>query len=152
MAKAETPQGRRRQVGAAKGEAKAEAVKASSCPKDYTPRLKKVYNETIRKALKDQFNYDNEMQVPRLDKIVLNMGVGEATGDSKKPSVAAEDALVLIAGQKAVVTHARKSIAASRCARRCRSAPGRRSARSACTSSWTAWSPSRCRACATSAA
>ena len=74
------------------------------------PRLKKVYEETIRKALLEQFKYDNEMQVPRLDKIVLNMGVGEATADSKKPSVAAED-LALIAGQKAVVTKARKSIA-----------------------------------------
>jgi len=74
------------------------------------PRLKKVYNETIRKAMKEQFNYDNEMQIPRLDKIVLNMGVGEATGDSKKPSVAAAD-LALIAGQKPVVTRARKSIA-----------------------------------------
>ena len=75
-----------------------------------TPRLKQVYNETIRKALQEQFGYDNEMQVPRIDKIVLNMGVGEATGDSKKPSIAAED-LALIAGQKAVVTHARNSIA-----------------------------------------
>ncbi|RUV72173.1 MAG: 50S ribosomal protein L5 [Mesorhizobium sp.] len=75
-----------------------------------TPRLKQVYNETIRKALQEQFGYENEMQVPRIDKIVLNMGVGEATGDSKKPSIAAED-LALIAGQKAVVTHARNSIA-----------------------------------------
>jgi large subunit ribosomal protein L5 len=74
------------------------------------PRLKKVYEETIRKALLEQFKYDNEMEVPRLDKIVLNMGVGEATGDSKKPSVAAAD-LALIAGQKPVVTHARKSVA-----------------------------------------
>jgi len=77
---------------------------------EYQPRLKTVYNETIRKALLEEFKYENEMQVPRLDKIVLNMGVGEATGDSKKPSVAAED-LALIAGQKAVVTHARNSIA-----------------------------------------
>jgi large subunit ribosomal protein L5 len=75
-----------------------------------TPRLKQVYNETIRKALQEQFGYDNDMQVPRLDKIVLNMGVGEATADSKKPSVAAED-LAMIAGQKAVVTRARNSIA-----------------------------------------
>jgi large subunit ribosomal protein L5 len=74
------------------------------------PRLKKVYEENIRKALQEQFKYENEMEVPRLDKIVLNMGVGEATGDSKKPSVAAED-LAMIAGQKAVVTRARKSIA-----------------------------------------
>ena len=75
-----------------------------------TPRLKQVYNETIRKALQEQFGYENEMQVPRIDKIVLNMGVGEATGDSKKPSIAAED-LAMIAGQKAVVTRARNSIA-----------------------------------------
>jgi large subunit ribosomal protein L5 len=74
------------------------------------PRLKKVYNETIRKALMEQFGYENEMQIPRIDKIVLNMGVGEATADSKKPTVAAED-LSLIAGQKAVVTRARNSIA-----------------------------------------
>jgi large subunit ribosomal protein L5 len=76
----------------------------------YQPRLRKVYDETIRKSLLEQFKYDNEMQVPRIDKIVLNMGVGEATADSKKPSVAAED-LGLIAGQKAVVTRARNSIA-----------------------------------------
>ena len=75
-----------------------------------TPRLKQVYIETIRKALQEQFGYDNEMQVPRIDKIVLNMGVGEATADSKKPSIAAED-LAMIAGQKAVVTRARNSIA-----------------------------------------
>ena len=77
---------------------------------EYQPRLKTVYNETIRKALQEQFGYENEMQVPRIDKIVLNMGVGEATADSKKPSIAAED-LALIAGQKAVVTRARTSIA-----------------------------------------
>ena len=74
------------------------------------PRLKTVYQENIRKLLLEQFKYENEMQIPRLDKIVLNMGVGEATGDSKKPTVAAAD-LALIAGQKAVVTRARKSIA-----------------------------------------
>ncbi|MBZ0164741.1 MAG: 50S ribosomal protein L5 [Notoacmeibacter sp.] len=76
----------------------------------YEPRLKALYNETIRAALREQFQYANEMQVPRLDKVVLNMGVGEATGDSKKPAVAAED-LAMIAGQKAIVTHARNSIA-----------------------------------------
>ncbi len=76
----------------------------------YQPRLKQQYEEKIRKDLLEQFKYENEMQVPRLDKIVINMGVGEATGDSKKPSVAAED-LAMIAGQKAVVTRARNSIA-----------------------------------------
>jgi large subunit ribosomal protein L5 len=76
----------------------------------YQARLRTVYDQQIRKTLQEQFNYANEMQIPRLDKIVLNMGVGEATADSKKPSVAAED-LALIAGQKAVVTRARNSIA-----------------------------------------
>ncbi|MCJ8147794.1 50S ribosomal protein L5 [Shinella sp. H4-D48] len=76
----------------------------------YEPRLKKEYVERIRKALMEQFSYANEMQIPRLDKIVINMGVGEATGDSKKPSVAAAD-LAAIAGQKPVITRARNSIA-----------------------------------------
>jgi large subunit ribosomal protein L5 len=88
----------------------ANGTAASASPNGYTPRLKKVYEETIRPALREQFKYKNEMQIPRLEKIVLNMGVGEATADSKKPTVAAED-LALIAGQKAVVTRARKSIA-----------------------------------------
>ena len=76
----------------------------------YEPRLKKLYSDSIRKALQEQFNYDNEMQIPRLDKIVINMGVGEATADSKKPTVAAAD-LAAISGQKAVITRARNSIA-----------------------------------------
>jgi len=77
---------------------------------NYTPRLKAVYANEIRKQLLEEFNYSNEMQVPRLDKVVINMGVGEATGDSKKPSIAAED-LSRIAGQKPVITKARNSIA-----------------------------------------
>ncbi len=76
----------------------------------YTPRMKQRYNDVIRTDLLEQFKYDNGMQVPRVDKIVLNMGVGEATNDSKKPTVAAEE-LSLIAGQKAIVTYARNSIA-----------------------------------------
>jgi large subunit ribosomal protein L5 len=72
--------------------------------------MKVLFRDEIRKTLQEQFKYENEMQIPRLDKIVINMGVGEATADSKKPSVAAED-LAMIAGQKAVVTRARKSIA-----------------------------------------
>jgi large subunit ribosomal protein L5 len=95
--------------------ARDKSTKANAPPQAHAkaknqPRLKKVYEENIRKALQEQFKYENEMEVPRLDKIVLNMGVGEATGDSKKPAVAAED-LAMIAGQKAVVTRARKSIA-----------------------------------------
>ena len=73
-------------------------------------RMKQLYQDKIRAALQEQFKYENEMQIPRLDKIVINMGVGEATADSKKPTVAAED-LAMIAGQKPVVTRARNSIA-----------------------------------------
>jgi len=76
----------------------------------YTPRLKQHYREVVSKRLQEQYNYANPMQVPRIEKIVLNMGVGEATGDSRKPTAAAEE-LSLIAGQKAVVTRARKSVA-----------------------------------------
>ena len=75
----------------------------------YTPRLKKHYEEVVRPKLIEEFGYKNPMQVPTIEKIVLNMGVGESTGDSKKASVAAED-LALIAGQKAVVTKARRAI------------------------------------------
>ena len=77
---------------------------------NYVPRLKTVYDETIRAALKEQFGYKNDMQIPRLDKIVLNMGVGEATSDSKKVRSAAAD-LTLIAGQQPVITKAKTSIA-----------------------------------------
>jgi large subunit ribosomal protein L5 len=76
----------------------------------YQPRLKTRYNEVVRPALTKQFGYTNPMQVPRLDKIVLNMGVGEAVNDTKKVKSAAAD-LEKIAGQKPVITHARKSIA-----------------------------------------
>ncbi|MDM7851611.1 50S ribosomal protein L5 [Pseudochrobactrum kiredjianiae] len=74
------------------------------------PRFKTLYKDTIRKALLEEFKYSNEMQIPRVSKVVINMGVGEATADSKKPARAAED-LAQIAGQKAVITRARNSIA-----------------------------------------
>ena len=77
---------------------------------DYTPRLRKQYQEKIRAALKEEFGYKNDMQIPKLDKIVLNMGVGEAVSDTKKVRAAAAD-LAQIAGQKPVVTKAKKSIA-----------------------------------------
>ncbi|MEM6383480.1 MAG: 50S ribosomal protein L5 [Pseudomonadota bacterium] len=76
----------------------------------YTPRMKTLYEDTIRAKLQEEFNFANPMQIPALDKIVLNMGVGEAVGDSKKVRTAAED-LSAIAGQRAVITHARNSIA-----------------------------------------
>jgi large subunit ribosomal protein L5 len=77
----------------------------------YVPRLRKHYDEVVRAQLVEEFGYKNPMQVPRIDKIVLNMGVGESVADSKKASVAAAD-LALIAGQKPVVTRSRKAIAA----------------------------------------
>ncbi|MFZ5913212.1 MAG: 50S ribosomal protein L5 [Pseudomonadota bacterium] len=76
----------------------------------YSPRLQNHYNSVIRAAMVEQFGYKNIMQVPVLDKVVLNMGVGKATQDSKKITIAADE-LTLIAGQKAVVTKAKKSIA-----------------------------------------
>ena len=80
----------------------------------YTPRLRQQYRDTIKAALKEEFSYKNDMQIPRLDKIVLNIGCGaEAVRDSKKAKSAQED-LTAIAGQKAVVTKAKKSIAGFR--------------------------------------
>ena len=77
---------------------------------NYEPRLKKKYKEQIRTKLQEEFKYSNEMQVPKLDKVVINMGVGEAVADSKKIKAALAE-LELIAGQKPVATKARKSIA-----------------------------------------
>lgn len=76
----------------------------------YIPRLKKQYLDVIKGELTKEFGFQNVMQVPRLDKVVLNMGVGEAVADSKKVQAAAAD-LALIAGQRPVITKARKSIA-----------------------------------------
>jgi large subunit ribosomal protein L5 len=76
----------------------------------YIPRLKQQYRDEYRPELVKEFGYASPMQAPRLEKVVLNMGVGEGVGDSKKVTAAAAD-LSLIAGQKAVITRARKSIA-----------------------------------------
>ncbi|MGJ8623868.1 MAG: 50S ribosomal protein L5 [Yoonia sp.] len=81
---------------------------------NYTPRLKDLYTSTVRAAMKEEFGYKNDMQIPRLDKIVLNIGCGaEAVRDSKKAKTAQED-LTTIAGQKAMITRAKKSIAGFR--------------------------------------
>ncbi|MGL5448279.1 MAG: 50S ribosomal protein L5 [Rhabdaerophilum sp.] len=77
---------------------------------NYEPRLKAFYRDVIVPQMREQFGYKNIMEVPRLEKIVLNMGVGESTADSKKATVAAAD-LAMIAGQKPVITRARKAIA-----------------------------------------
>ena len=80
----------------------------------YTPRLRGLYREKIRSAMKEEFSYANDMMIPRLDKIVLNIGCGaEAVRDSKKAKSATDD-LTTIAGQKAVTTMAKKSIAGFR--------------------------------------
>lgn len=76
----------------------------------YIPRLKQQFDDVLREEMTKEFGYANPMQVPRLDKVVLNMGVGEAVADSKKVTAAAED-LARIAGQKPVIAKAKKSIA-----------------------------------------
>jgi len=76
----------------------------------YEPRMKSHYRERVRPAMKEKFGYTNEMQVPKIEKIVINMGIGEAVADSKKAQAAMKD-LAAIAGQKPVATKARKSIA-----------------------------------------
>jgi large subunit ribosomal protein L5 len=76
----------------------------------YIPRLRQQYDKDIRAKLVEKFGYTNPMQVPGLDKVVINMGIGEAVNDRKKVELAAND-LALIAGQKPVVTHSRKAIA-----------------------------------------
>lgn len=76
----------------------------------YVPRLKLQYEEALRDEMTKEFGYANPMQIPRLSKVVLNMGIGDAVADSKKVQAAADD-LALIAGQKPVIVKARKSIA-----------------------------------------
>ncbi|MCR5871811.1 MULTISPECIES: 50S ribosomal protein L5 [unclassified Sphingomonas] len=76
----------------------------------YIPRMKSKYDSEIAKAMTAKFGYKNAMEVPKIEKIVLNMGVGEATQDKKKVEQAASE-MELIAGQKPVVTKAKKSIA-----------------------------------------
>ena len=77
---------------------------------DYTPRMRQRYDEQIVKAMTEKFGYKNALEVPKLEKVTLNMGVGEASQDKKKVQTAAEE-MALIAGQKPVITKAKKSIA-----------------------------------------
>jgi large subunit ribosomal protein L5 len=94
---------------AAKGEAAA-APKARKREERVTPRLKTYFEEVVRKKLSEEFGYKSRLQVPVLEKVVINMGIGEGVNDRKKVEAAAND-LGLIAGQKAVITKARNSIA-----------------------------------------
>lgn len=79
-------------------------------PADYKPRMKTHYEKIVRDALMKKFGYANVMMIPKIEKIVINMGVGEAVNDRKKVDTAAGD-LALIAGQKPVITRSRKAIA-----------------------------------------
>ena len=80
-----------------------------SVPEGYTPRLRTHYDEVVRQKMIEEFNYKNPLEVPVIEKIVLNMGVGEAVNDTKKVTLAAAD-LALIAGQRPVITRARNAI------------------------------------------
>lgn len=95
-------------------EEKASQPKAAASPAardpGYVPRFRKRYEEVIRPELQKEFNYKNRNQAPRIEKVVLNIGAGEAAGDQKKIQSAVND-LTAIAGQKAVVTRAKKAIA-----------------------------------------
>lgn len=79
-------------------------------PADYKPRMKMLYEDQVRSAMREKFSYANVMQIPKIEKVVINMGVGEAVNDRKKVESATED-LAKISGQRPVVTKARKSIA-----------------------------------------
>ena len=81
---------------------------------DYTPRLKAAYKDTVRAALKEEFGYKNDMQIPRLDKIVLNIGCGRAAVKDSKKAKSAQADLTAIAGQHAITTIAKNSIAGFR--------------------------------------
>jgi len=102
------------------------------------PRLQTHYAEHVRPTMQKEFNYKNPMQVPRLEKIVINMGVGEAAADQKILDSAVAE-MTLISGQRPVKTIAKKAIAGFKI-------------RAGCMSSLIGWSPSPCRACATSVA
>jgi large subunit ribosomal protein L5 len=92
-----------------KTETRAATAADLAMPEGYSPRLRKHYDEVVRAKLTAEFGYKNAMEIPRIEKIVLNMGVGEAVNDTKKVTSAAGD-LALIAGQRPVITRARKAI------------------------------------------
>src|SRR5262245_35324420 len=106
--KGAAPKGKGDQAG--KAAPKAEKTTRTPRPKDYQPRLKAHYDKVVRGEMAKQFGYANPMQIPRVEKVVLNMGIGEAVNDRKKVDAAAKD-LAMIAGQRPVITRARKSIA-----------------------------------------
>jgi len=108
---AQGQKGQQAQKGQKADKADAAAKPKAKKPEEkVTPRLKIFFEEQVRKKLADEFKYSNRLQVPVIEKIVINMGIGEGVNDRKKVDQAAAD-LALISGQKAVITKARKSIA-----------------------------------------
>ncbi|WP_446737722.1 50S ribosomal protein L5 [Rhodoblastus sp. 17X3] len=110
MAEAKTPKKGADKAPKSKGsESVAAAGAVSAIPEGYVARMRQHYDEVVRPKLIEEFGYKNPLEVPAIEKIVLNMGVGEAVNDTKKVTVAAAD-LALIAGQKPVITRARNAI------------------------------------------
>ncbi|MDO9439658.1 MAG: 50S ribosomal protein L5 [Beijerinckiaceae bacterium] len=111
MAEVQTGKAAGKGKGRSSSSGPAELASAESLvvPRDYVPRLRKHYEDVVRPALIKEFGYKNALEVPQIEKIVLNMGVGEAVNDTKKVTTAAAD-LALIAGQRPVITRARLAI------------------------------------------
>ena len=107
-AEAGKPEGDKGKKPAKAGKAEASAPVEASAPPP-PPRLKAIFDTVVRKKLTEQFGYKNGMQVPVIDKVVINMGIGEAVADRKKVESAASD-LALISGQKPIITKSRKAI------------------------------------------
>jgi large subunit ribosomal protein L5 len=105
------PVGKEGAARPARGEVSIQTVSSEAlrAPEGYAPRLRAHYDDVVRPALQEQFGYANALQVPRIEKIVINMGVGDAVNDTRKVTLAAGD-LALISGQKPVITRARKAI------------------------------------------
>ena len=110
-AKAEAKADKKAKKGEGKGAAGGTQLGVGEIAVDpnYSPRFKKRYNEVIRPALMEEFGYKNALEVPKISKIVLNIGAGEGSQDTKKSQAALND-LTAIAGQKAVITRAKKAI------------------------------------------
>ena len=110
-AKDKAPKGEAKKAkrGEAPAPAKLATAESLAVPAGYTPRMRKHYDEVVRQKMIEKFGYKNPLEVPVIEKIVINMGVGDAVNDTKKVTSAAAD-LALIAGQKPVVTRARKAI------------------------------------------
>ncbi len=108
---AKAPKGEKGEKGEKAAKAEKGAAAAKAAPEErVTPRLKTYFEEVVRAKLTTEFGYKNRMEVPVIEKVVINMGIGEGVNDRKKVEQAAAD-LGLISGQKAVITKARKSIA-----------------------------------------